>query len=57
MPKDIAMLGCASTGDVVSNFFNDKNASSQALLQTYLVHFFKSLVTSLEILEKMGIIL
>jgi hypothetical protein len=34
MLKDLAMSGCASTGDVVNNFFKDRNASSQSLPHT-----------------------
>jgi hypothetical protein len=52
MLKDLAKLGCASTGDVVSSFFNIWNDSSQASFQTYFVPFFKSSVIGLEILEK-----
>jgi hypothetical protein len=48
------MSGCASTGDVVSNFFNIKKASSQFALQTYLLPFFNNSVIGLAILEKFG---
>jgi hypothetical protein len=46
------MPGCVSTGDVVSNFFKVKKASSESLLHTYLLPFFKRLVIGFEILEK-----
>jgi hypothetical protein len=36
------MLGYASIGDAVSNFFNVWKALSQSFLQTYLLPFFKS---------------
>jgi hypothetical protein len=52
--KDLVMSDCASTGDVVNNFFNARKASSQSLLQTYLVPFFNSSVIGFEILEKFG---
>jgi hypothetical protein len=47
------MSGYASTGDVVSNFFKVKKASSQSLLHTYLLPFFNSLVIGFAILEKL----
>jgi hypothetical protein len=46
------MLGYASTSDLVSNFFKDRKTSTQSLLQTYLLPFFKSSVIGFEILEK-----
>jgi hypothetical protein len=52
--KGLAMSGCASTGDVVSNFFKVLKASSKSLLHTYLLPFFNSSVMGYEILEKFG---
>jgi hypothetical protein len=46
------MSGYANTDDVVSNFFKVKKDSSQSLLHTYLLPFFKSSVIGFEILEK-----
>jgi hypothetical protein len=48
------MSGCASTGDVVSNFFIVTKASSQSLLHTYLLPFFNSSVIGFAVLEKFG---
>jgi hypothetical protein len=48
------MLGCASTVDVVSNFFKVRKASPQSALQTYVLPFFNSSVIGLAILEKFG---
>jgi hypothetical protein len=53
----LVISGCASTGDVVNNFFNVWNASSQSLLQTYLVPFFNISVIDFEILEKFRMII
>jgi hypothetical protein len=46
------MSGCANTGDVVSNFFIDWNASSRSAFQTYFPSFFRRSVMGLTILEK-----
>jgi hypothetical protein len=46
------MSGCASTGDVVSDFFKVLKASSQSLLHKYLLPFFMSSVIGFEILKK-----
>jgi hypothetical protein len=48
------MSSYGSTDNVVSNFFKVLKASSQSLLHTYLLSFFKSLVIGFEILEKFG---
>jgi hypothetical protein len=48
------MSGCTSTGDVVSNFFKVKKASSQSPLHTSLFPFFNSSVIGFAILEKYG---
>jgi hypothetical protein len=52
--NDLSISGCASSGDVVKNFFNVWNASSQVSLQTYMVPFFKSSIIGFAISEKFG---
>jgi hypothetical protein len=55
MSKDLTMSGCATTSDVVSNFFKVLKASLQSLLHTYLLPFFNNPGICFEILEKFGI--